>query len=493
MAKLAWIANKYVDGKNDQRFYPKFLSLMQKEMEKFGHDLRFCFFSDLFDQASLTHDNFKWIPSDLMDDPTRVETEALRIEREYEFTFKQAFFPDLLQATLSQTGRRTSVPEDEFNQLAPLVDRFLYLERLVEREGVDGFFCDTSPEAEMELARAICHKKGKSFIRLVDCFFARNMFFKQTAFGKEELLPVVCHPEFSRDDAVEFVSEFTKNGKHGYARPTFCEPEYSKTLQRFLSFDKYPYYIRKAFMRPYMEFEEKVVKPFVYDPMPENDEKFLFFGFHLPTESTVGLRALPYVNQIATIESISRVLPYGVKLYVREHPHARKDFPVQGLFRAGQYPNVRVLSPAVPVSEVIQKSSGVLTFNSTTGIEALVYGKPVLSFAASIYSGFHPAALRCEDLYALGSDLARLMNTQVRIEDTYDYVQMGFKHSTGHHIASHWITSIEDAVEKSKTIADYLSQATQLASDDSNPGASVDLPTTANSPVQVVTSNGSAV
>ena len=117
----------------------------------------------------------------------------------------------------------------------------------------------------------------------------------------------------------------------------------------------------------------------------------------------MGLRSMPYVNQTALIEMLSRVLPYGYTLYVREHPHWPKTYPYSYLKKCKAYPNVRLLSPNISIHDVLRGSRGVIVYNSNTAIEALMHGKPVLSFASNLYYKLHPAVIHCTNLYGLGS------------------------------------------------------------------------------------------
>jgi hypothetical protein len=141
---------------------------------------------------------------------------------------------------------------------------------------------------------------------------------------------------------------------------------------------------------------------------------------------------------------------------VREHPHARKDFPASYLRKIKELPNVRLISPKVPITEVLLNTKGVITYNATTGIEALVYGKPVLSFAPNTYYPFHPAADFCSNLYELGPKLVRLVNRTVQKEDTYKYVQKLFQISNDVFMGSDTILSDEDAHTKAVKISRHL-------------------------------------
>jgi len=179
----------------------------------------------------------------------------------------------------------------------------------------------------------------------------------------------------------------------------------------------------------------------------------------LPTESTLTLRSLPYLNQISLIESISRVLPYGVQLVVREHPSWRSHFPFKFLLELKKLSNVRLVSPKIPIHEIVENSIGVVTYNSTTGIEALMYGKPVLSFSPNVYYKLHPAAYFCANLYNLGAALTALINTKVLSRDTIIYIKKLFSISSDIQLGSDFFYNDNDAIAKSKKFSRHLAKA----------------------------------
>jgi hypothetical protein len=208
-------------------------------------------------------------------------------------------------------------------------------------------------------------------------------------------------------------------------------------------------------MWPFLMFEEKVLKALLrkkFDP----DKPYFYFGFHLPTESTVSLRALPFMTQAALVESMSRVLPYGYNIYVREHPSWRTHFPYSRLKQLKRLPNVRLISTKIPISKILKNSLGLITYNATTGIEALMYGKPVLAFAANVYSGIHPAASFCTDLYEIGGRLARLPETLVDKEATYRYIYKMMRSSTEMTLEAGSFLSEEDSRLKASIFSKAL-------------------------------------
>ena len=468
MKKILWVMNKYVSGGVGQDYYPYFLKYTQDDFKKYGLELHFVYFSSLFKKNAITTNNHFYNPakSNVTAD-AELESQAARIERDYNFTFKQAWFPDLIQVSKEQNSRKISVPEYEFNDLDHLVKKFLYLEQLINDESIDVLFSDVSPEVEMEFARAIGLKLNIPVLKAYEgAFLGRSVILQSKQFGKYCFIETEVSRDITKKDAENFISDYvTKEGvplylnwKKNNNRRSIYERTSSRLKRGFKEILTYPWSrLLNTFYSLYLWFESAVMKKFLYADF-DPDQKFLFFGFHLNQESTMGLRSLPYVNQTALIEMLSRVLPYGYTLYVREHPHWPKTFPYNYLKTMKKLPNVRILSPRISIHKILRNASGVLVYNSNTGHEALMYGKPVLSFASNLYYERHPAVLYCDNLYLLGEKLVELINTKVNPLDTENYIYDLFINSIDFGLGSNLFTSKEDALARANDFSHYFSK-----------------------------------
>lgn len=460
MHHILWVTNKYVEGGSLSRFYPDFLMNVEKNIKKEGHKISFVFFTDAMRAKVKTKNNFFFERKKI--NIRNLEQKAQKIENDYQFTFKQAYFPDLIQVSKRQDYRKIHLSEKEFHNLNHLIPRFIYLERIIERDKIDIVFCDQSSEAEMEFARAICLKKNKIFLRQSDSFLGRCLFYQQFAFGKERIVQPILDKKMTRNIAKNYVLDFVKNNRLPYLPKQCVAPNFAEFyLPRLLHFYRYPQYIKIALSKPWLLFEEKILKATLrnkFDPR----KPYLFFGLHSPIESTIALRALPYMTQVSLIESISRVMPHGYYLYVREHPAWRERFPFLYIKTLKALPSVRLISADIPIAKILKHAQGVLTYNSTTGIEALMYGKPVLSFAPNSYYKLHPAADYCSDLYDLGMKLAKLIKTPVDKNDTYKYIYEMFRSSSEISIQAGTFLSSDDSASKALIFTSELLAAIEF-------------------------------
>ena len=146
----------------------------------------------------------------------------------------------------------------------------------------------------------------------------------------------------------------------------------------------------------------------------ELPEKFVVLFLHFQPERTSVPEGLSYSAQWLAIKQISRALPKGVTLVVKEH---------QAMFRRQLDPRTRdvnfynsisdldnvVLAPlCFDTFELVDSSRAVITLTGTVGFEALIRKKPVIALGVAPYKDapgvFNPKNYNelCSSLQSLG-------------------------------------------------------------------------------------------
>ena len=467
MSKILWILNKYIGVDKSEEFYPPFLLRSQKELKKIGHELNFVLFSDLLANNELIKSKFIFKSENYLNlTENEIEIEAKRIEKDYNFTFKQAYFSDIVQTFKEQNHRKITVPEKYFNNLSFLVPRFLFLEELIISVDFDVIFSDTSPEVEMEFGRIIGNKFNKIVLKSGEgTALGKTILFRCFDFGKYSLVESNQN-KFSDKEAESFCNDFIENERLPYIRKEkniYSKSFKSRIINRlnkkdYLYLFKWPIIeIWRKLISMYYFIERTIFKPMLYDKFDPNIP-YLFTGFHLNQESTMVLRSQPYTNQTVLVEMLSRTLPYNHVLYVRAHPHWPNRYSYKYLATIKKFPNVRLISDKISIHKIIKNSKGIITYNATTGIEALIYGKPVLSFASNIYISHH-AVDYCKDLYKLGSKLTNLVNTKVNKSDTISFISKINRASIDFGLGSSLFLSKLDSRKKAFVFAIFLNKS----------------------------------
>ncbi|MDA3778909.1 MAG: hypothetical protein PF487_01550 [Bacteroidales bacterium] len=325
----------------------------------------------------------------------------------------------------------------------------------------------------MEFGRAIGLKRNKLVLKTYEgSALGKSVFLQHFKFGKDRLAEAINNPDFHYNDARTFVEDFILNKRLPDSWPkrnNFNVNLFERIKKRiqtegsfvlFIVFLMiYPFkYSKRRIFKAILWFEKTFIKRMIVDQFDPTLQYF-FLGFHLNQESTMALRSMPFTNQTALIEMISRVLPYNHFLYIREHPHWSWTFPAKYLAIAKSYPNVRLISPNISIHEILKNAKGILTYNATTGIEALIYNKPVLSFSSNLYNKHHPAVDYCSDLFELGEKLSNLTNRNVSKVDTYRYIQKIMTYSNDVRLGSDCFFSKEDSILKAKSFSSHFSKA----------------------------------
>jgi hypothetical protein len=118
-----------------------------------------------------------------------------------------------------------------------------------------------------------------------------------------------------------------------------------------------------------------------FDPQ----KKYVFYPLHVPHEAQITVVAPQYWNQVRTVENISKSLPAGYRLYVKEHPNLIGGTPLGHLKRITQLPNVKLLSPFESSLKIVEQSACVVTINSSVGWEAMLLKKPAINLGRAFY------------------------------------------------------------------------------------------------------------
>ncbi len=119
--------------------------------------------------------------------------------------------------------------------------------------------------------------------------------------------------------------------------------------------------------------------------LPET-ENFFYYPLQIEDDSNRLVWADFIESQISVIKSISRSLPAGCCLYVKEHPAAIGQIPISELRNIKKVSKVRLISPFVPGKYLIKKSVGLITLTGTSGMEALVLKTPVIVLGRGFYN-----------------------------------------------------------------------------------------------------------
>jgi len=119
---------------------------------------------------------------------------------------------------------------------------------------------------------------------------------------------------------------------------------------------------------------------FFYNPV--KGERYVYMPLHLIPESSTSVLGPFYTNELFTIEQISKSLPAGCWLYVKEHQSMLGERALEFYKRANKIPNVKMVNTNYykDPKPWIQNSIGVITVTGSSSFEAALLGKKSIVF-----------------------------------------------------------------------------------------------------------------
>jgi hypothetical protein len=387
------------------------------------------------------------------------------LENEYQFSFKEILYTDLLQSCnfINKTRERNwYIPDNEFIENDSYSNKLNQIITLINEKDITHVVTDQSVDYEQCFIEKVCKIKNIPFVRYLPNFMNRAFFtlYENKYNGK---IIDISTDAVDENNIISFINEYRNGDSSSIYMPNEdnlkqYQPKIERTRKRIFhkNFNDYISYTEIILRDFYINNIERHLKHKYYTKIQPN-EKYIYYGLHLTTESHVALHSFPFLNQVNVIETISRALPFGYSLYVKPHPWWSHKISLGSLKQISNFPSVKLLSPDISIKKIIKKSRGVVTLNATTGIEALVLGKPVVALSqVNSYTEMHPNATRCIDLYELPSMLVNMVNSRVNIQDTDNYMLKMFKLSSNIRFEADRFLSDDDATKKALLFSKYI-------------------------------------
>jgi hypothetical protein len=147
-------------------------------------------------------------------------------------------------------------------------------------------------------------------------------------------------------------------------------------------------------------------------------EKYVYFPLQVSPEYIVQVAANMWADQQQVVDALAKSIPADWKIYIKEHPGTMKYRvrPKSFYREIRKYPNVKFIPISTNTYDIIKNSQLVVTLASTTGLEALMCGKPIISFTHDIYS-VAGLSKTCNNFYSLSKDIYEVMEKFETISD----------------------------------------------------------------------------
>jgi hypothetical protein len=353
-----------------------------------------------------------------------LESEARRIERQYQLpTLRSVYVTDP-----ACEGR------SEAWCTAWTVRQWLALESVFEDVQPDCFVSEVGCETVRTAAQLVSRGRGVPTLYFLYTIFPRPLrIYVDEPYGPivptDDLRPLSAE---EREEYERFRREFTARAEPIRERR---QPRVTRRRLRRLGM-----YVRARFgvdrgneyLRPGRWLADFLREPVrraaarAFYRRPAPDRPFVYFPLHVAEDFKIK-RLLPqYADQAAVVEQVADALPHGYDLVLKEHPVSVGRNSLGSLRRLTRRPNVRLAPASTSSHHLVQAAEAVTVIGSTTGFEALLYEKPVLTLGRPFYAGYgvtldldSPAGLEeaLPELLAFAPDperIARLMHAAMR-------------------------------------------------------------------------------
>jgi|GEM_PF-5922892 hypothetical protein len=356
---------------------------------------------------------------------------AEELEAEYNFSFNHLWFPEKKQKNFAERNI-----EEPYTQI---VQNCNYLHKLLSETPPKLLIHDQDVAPEFYFADRVCTKLNIPQVVTVTDFFQRSLFYKKLSKNNAEIYKLRFDDSIDREKVEGTLNEFMKAGTFLAKAPD--ETIFQKVRRKLKKFSSSQNAVKenfslgtKFFYNIRDSFDTKLqnrLKLEIYES-PDYEESYIFLPLHCRIESTLLFRSHPYTDQEFLVSLISRNLPYGMKLYVREHPEWRQQFSAKYLKELSELSNVKVIDPDISIHAIIDASKALAVMNNTTGYEAAIHNKPVVAFSPSPYAS-HEENFYVSDLYLLDEILQKAVSYKPNKEKNKEFLFDMFKFSLPYH------------------------------------------------------------
>lgn len=239
---------------------------------------------------------------------------------------------------------------------------------------------------------------------------SKKMFFSTTLY--DNIVPVHDIPKKLYHEVEEFVDRFRETAKQreyyivDTAKTNAQSGINEKIRYNLIWFGcryAWRYYISKAYQGdhtkppPHVMIRREVQvkrrkfytkKMIHFDTIP-TWQKYVYFPLQLQPEMTTMTLAPFYVNQISTLEALSKSVSADTIIAVKEHPHVIWYRWLNYYKEIQKFSNVIFIDPSIDTLELARWAEFVFSLTGTACLEAMVLWKPSVMCGMSYFSD-HP-------------------------------------------------------------------------------------------------------
>ena len=306
-------------------------------------------------------------------------------------------------------------------QLNWLILNYKNVIKVVEEYQPDVVLDTDNAELARTVLREVCYKKGIPYITLdhpryeMYKLFSYNLDLHYSNLFCQTYNSLKKGDDYMLKDGLEYVDEFRhkttimhsmyKNDVTAQYKPTpiirslktvvgmaryFWRQDKTGNNKKIKDANPLLYPNSWEYIKFYYSYEmkkQRLLRKNKYFSAPE-DVKYVYMPLHLIPESTTFSMSPMYVNELDIISAVSKSLPAGWWLYVKEHQAMVGERGTDFYEKVNKLPNVRMvqLNYYHDPKPWIIKSQGVVTISGTSAYEAALLGKHSIVFTDTTFS-----------------------------------------------------------------------------------------------------------
>ncbi|MDH5525513.1 MAG: hypothetical protein OEY01_16205 [Desulfobulbaceae bacterium] len=345
----------------------------------------------VFDKIYLLQDGIEQVPQHIHNLETRVSEIEQRYSKDTLWHFVWA----------DRSWVRCSYEEIKKR----IVCCFDYFESLYSSESPDLILTHGYSSMPHIISHAVACKQDIKIFRHLSMRLGERFILSDNAMENESWISEYFTGVRSiRDSTYKKVSDFLREFRNCGVSPGYSSMKKKRNrltwghVYRFIRY-AYRYWIRRSFKnehskpnpltRLWLDVNWRIRRTILSNSALwdrfDSEEKYVYFPLHVQPEASTMLLAPYYLDQLSVLENISKSLPIGYRLVVKEHPSmlGRRAFGYYDRIKA--LSNTRLVFPFTDGFKIIQNSSAIVTITGTTGLEGLLYKKPVILLGSAYY------------------------------------------------------------------------------------------------------------
>lgn len=173
------------------------------------------------------------------------------------------------------------------------------------------------------------------------------------------------------------------------------------------------------------------MKCFKLFSLPDRSQKYILFPLHYQPEASTDIWAAYHADQYNVIVNLAKSVPFGYKLYVKEHYAVLGSKEIAFYKKIKKLPNVQLIDPWVKINDLINGAAAISVLTGTTGLEGIILKKPVIIFG-NVFFDIYPQLFKVKDLEKLPEIIEQAINNFKVDEEIYQkyilaYITSGYE------------------------------------------------------------------